>query len=130
MQHPFSAAVGRGTFRCPTRPAALAYVYDDTILEPVLRVFGLPRAEPQLVTASLDHAMWFHRPGPVDDWLLYVKEVVSVESGRGLGSDRFFTRDHLHLATVVQEGIIPPPALSRPRGSSGPQGGAVPVEAP
>ncbi|MGA4792277.1 acyl-CoA thioesterase [Nocardia sp. AB354] len=85
---------------------ALAYVCDYTILESVLRVLGLSWADPKLVTASLDHAMWFHRPGPVDDWLLYIQEAVSVESGRGLASGRFFTRDHRHLATVVQEGMI------------------------
>ncbi|WP_030264037.1 acyl-CoA thioesterase [Streptomyces sp. NRRL B-24484] len=86
--------------------AALAYVCDYTILEPVLRVLGLPWAMPGLVTASLDHAMWFHRRGPVDDWLLYVQEAVAAESGRGLGTGRFFTRDHRHLATVAQEGMI------------------------
>ncbi|WP_181805437.1 acyl-CoA thioesterase [Streptomyces shenzhenensis] len=88
--------------------AALAYVCDYTILEPVLRVLGLPWARPGLVTASLDHAMWFHRPGPVDDWLLYVQEAVAADAGRGLGSGRFFTRDHRHLATVAQEGVIRP----------------------
>ncbi|MFJ4834585.1 acyl-CoA thioesterase [Streptomyces sp. NPDC088747] len=86
--------------------AALAYVCDYTILEPVLRVLGLPWAAPGLVTASLDHAMWFHRPGPVDDWLLYVQEAAAADAGRGLGTGRFFTRDHRHLATVVQEGMI------------------------
>jgi acyl-CoA thioesterase-2 len=86
--------------------AALAYVCDYTILEPVLRVLGLPWARPDLVTASLDHAMWFHRPGPVDDWLLYVQEAIAADAGRGLGAGRFFTRDRCHLATVVQEGMI------------------------
>ncbi|MGW6930010.1 acyl-CoA thioesterase [Lentzea sp. NPDC054927] len=86
--------------------AALAYVCDYTILEPVLRVLDLPWAQPGLVTASLDHAMWFHREGPLDDWLLYVQEAVAADSGRGLGSGRFFTRDHRHLATVAQEGMI------------------------
>ncbi|WP_434444925.1 acyl-CoA thioesterase [Lentzea sp. E54] len=86
--------------------AALAYVCDYTILEPVLRVLDLPWAQPGLVTASLDHAMWFHREGPVDDWLLYVQEAVAADAGRGLGSGRFFTRDHRHLATVAQEGMI------------------------
>ncbi|WP_326719529.1 MULTISPECIES: acyl-CoA thioesterase domain-containing protein [unclassified Streptomyces] len=86
--------------------AALAYVCDYTILEPVLRVLDLPWAKPGLITASLDHAMWFHRPGPVDDWLLYVQEAVAADAGRGLGTGRFFTRDHRHLATVVQEGMI------------------------
>ncbi|MFD5831092.1 acyl-CoA thioesterase [Lentzea sp. NPDC060358] len=86
--------------------AALAYVCDYTILEPVLRVLGLPWARPGLVTASLDHAMWFHRGGPVGDWLLYAQDAVAAESGRGLGYGRFFTRDGLHLATVAQEGMI------------------------
>ncbi|MDP9868643.1 MULTISPECIES: acyl-CoA thioesterase [Streptosporangium] len=89
--------------------AALAYVCDYTILEPVLRVLGLPWAEPGLVTASLDHAMWFHRPlasGTIDDWLLYVQDAAAADGGRGLGIGRFFTRDRCHLATVVQEGMI------------------------
>lgn len=86
--------------------AALAYVCDYTILEPVLRVLGLPWATPGLVTASLDHAMWFHRPAAMDDWLLYVQEAAAADAGRGLGTGRFFTRDHRHLATVAQEGLI------------------------
>jgi len=88
--------------------AALAYVCDYTILEPVLRVLDLAWAKPGLVTASLDHAMWFHRPEPVGDWLLYLQEAGAADAGRGLGSGRFFTRDHRHLATVVQEGMIRP----------------------
>jgi acyl-CoA thioesterase-2 len=86
--------------------AALAYVCDYTILEPVLRVLGLAWADPGLVTASLDHSMWFHRPAPIDDWLLYVQEAASADSGRGLGTGRFYTRDRHHLATVAQEGMI------------------------
>ncbi|MDX8142108.1 thioesterase family protein [Lentzea sp. BCCO 10_0061] len=86
--------------------AALAYVCDYTILEPVLRVLDLPWAQPGLVTASLDHSMWFHREGPVGDWLLYVQEAVAADAGRGLGYGRFFTRDQQHLATVAQEGMI------------------------
>lgn len=86
--------------------AALAYVCDYTILEPLLRVLGVPWAEPGLVTASLDHAMWFHRPARADDWLLYTQEALAVERGRGLGTGRFFTRDGRHLATVAQEGMI------------------------
>ncbi|MGO4341099.1 acyl-CoA thioesterase [Pedococcus sp. 2YAF34] len=89
--------------------AALAYVCDYTILEPVLRVLDLPWAQPGLVTASLDHAMWFHRPpapGALDGWLLYAQEAVAADSGRGVGLGRFFTPDGEHLATVVQEGMI------------------------
>jgi acyl-CoA thioesterase-2 len=86
--------------------AALAYVCDYTILEPVLRVLDLPWARPGLVTASLDHAMWFHRPAPIGDWLLYAQEAVAAESGRGLGFGRFYDRDGRHVATVLQEGMI------------------------
>lgn len=94
--------------------AALAYVCDYTILEPVLRVLGLAWADEGLVTASLDHAMWFHRPGRVDDWLLYAQQAVSAGGGRGLATGRFFAGDGTHLATVVQEGMI----RVRPGGTS------------
>ena len=93
--------------------AALAYVCDYTILEPVLRVLGRPWAEPGLVTASLDHAMWFHRSGPpgwMDGWLLYAQEAVAAEHGRGLGTGRFFTPDGTHVATVAQEGMLREPS--------------------
>jgi acyl-CoA thioesterase-2 len=89
--------------------AALAYMCDYTILEPVLRALALPWAQEDLVTASLDHAMWFHRPprpGTTDNWLLYAQEAVAADAGRGLATGRFFTPDRTHLATVVQEGLI------------------------
>ncbi|MEO6997295.1 MAG: acyl-CoA thioesterase domain-containing protein, partial [Terracoccus sp.] len=86
--------------------AALAYVCDYTILEPVLRVLGLAWADSGLVTASLDHAMWFHRHGPIDGWVLYTQEAVAAEDGRGVATGRLFGTDGAHLATVVQEGLI------------------------
>lgn len=86
--------------------AALAYVCDYTILEPVLRVLGLAWADPGLVTASLDHAMWFHRHGPIDGWVLYTQEAVAAADGRGVATGRLFGTDGVHLATVVQEGLI------------------------
>ncbi|GAB2469497.1 acyl-CoA thioesterase II [Xylanimonas ulmi] len=86
--------------------AALAYVCDYTILEPVLRVLGLAWADEGLVTASLDHAMWFHRPATLGGWLLYTQEALSVADGRGSATGRFFTADGVHVATVVQEGMI------------------------
>jgi acyl-CoA thioesterase-2 len=95
-----------GVTRSQRDLAALAYVCDYTILEPVLRALGLPWARPGLVTASLDHAMWFHRPVAADDWLLYVQDAVAAAAGRGLATGRFYSRDRSHLATVVQEGMI------------------------
>ena len=86
--------------------AALAYVCDYTILEPTLRVLGVAWADEGLVTASLDHAMWFHRPVSMDGWLLYAQEAMSVEDGRGSAVGRFFTPDGELVASVVQEGML------------------------
>lgn len=85
---------------------ALAYVCDYTILEPLLRVNDLHWSSPGLSTASLDHSMWFHRDGRVDDWVLYAQEAVSVQNSRGLALGRFFDRQGRLLATAAQEGMI------------------------
>lgn len=84
----------------------LAYLCDYTILESLLRQRGLPWGTEGLVTASLDHSMWFHRPGRVDDWILYVQEAVSSQSQRGLATGNFYNRKGDLLASVAQEGMI------------------------
>lgn len=84
----------------------LSYVCDYTILEPLLRTQELNWSSPGLVTASLDHAMWFHRDAPVDEWILYSQDAESLQSGRGLALGRFFTREGELIATVAQEGMI------------------------
>lgn len=89
-----------------TQQIALSYVCDYTILEPSLRALGLTWSSPGLVTASLDHSMWFHRPARADQWLLYAQESAGVQSGRALNLGRFFTEDGALVATVVQEGMI------------------------
>lgn len=86
--------------------ATLAYCSDYTLLEPILRRHAVPWSESRLRIASLDHAMWFHRPGRVDDWVLYTEESPSATSGRGLGLGRMFARDGRLLATVAQEGMV------------------------
>ncbi|MHC2999180.1 acyl-CoA thioesterase [Microbacterium sp. HJ5] len=91
-----------------THQLAIAYVCDYTILEPVLRVLGLPWRADGLVTASLDHAMWFHAPARADEWLLYAQESAGISDGRGLGTGRFYTSDGQLVATVAQEGMIRP----------------------
>jgi acyl-CoA thioesterase-2 len=85
---------------------AIAYVCDYTILEPGLRALGLAWADPGLTTASLDHAMWFHRDARADQWLLYAQEAGAVQSGRGLNFGRFFDAQGRLVATVAQEGLI------------------------
>jgi acyl-CoA thioesterase II len=86
--------------------AGLAYVCDYTILESLLRQRGLAWGTEGLVTASLDHSMWFHRPGRVDDWILYVQEAVSAQSQRGLATGNFYARTGELVASVAQEGMI------------------------
>ena len=72
--------------------AALAYLSDLTIQESILRAHGVAWATPGLKVASLDHAMWWHRPGRVDDWMLYVQESPSARGGRGLATGRIYSR--------------------------------------
>ncbi|TAM70211.1 MAG: acyl-CoA thioesterase II [Microbacteriaceae bacterium] len=86
--------------------AALVFASDYTILESVFRRHGLAWATPGLKVASLDHAMWWHRSGRVDDWLLYAQESPSASGGRGLAQGRIYTRDGVLLASIAQEGMI------------------------
>ncbi|MBS1697995.1 MAG: acyl-CoA thioesterase II [Actinobacteria bacterium] len=83
--------------------AALAYLSDMSIQESILRAHGLSWATPGLKVASLDHAMWWHRPGRVDDWLLYVQDSPSARGGRGLARGRVYTRGGDLVASVAQE---------------------------
>jgi acyl-CoA thioesterase II len=91
--------------------AALAYVSDYTILEPIFRRHGIAWTHDGLKSASLDHAMWFHRPARVDEWMLYVQESPSAQGGRGLSLGRIFSSDGLLLATVAQEGMVRVPEV-------------------
>ena len=86
--------------------AVLAYASDYTLLEAVLRRHGVTWTDRRLRPASLDHAMWFHRPARVDDWILYTQESPSASGGRGLGIGRMFARDGALVATVAQEGML------------------------
>lgn len=86
--------------------AVLAYMSDLTIQEPVLRAHGVSWAQAGLKVASLDHAMWWHRPARVDEWLLYVQESPSARGGRGLSTGRMFTREGALVASVAQEIMV------------------------
>lgn len=86
--------------------AALAYASDYTILEPILRAHGVAWGTPGLKAASLDHAMWFHRFGRVDEWMLYAQESPNARGGRGLSLGRIYSREGVLLASVAQEGMI------------------------
>lgn len=86
--------------------AALAYASDYTIMESVMRRHGVAWATPGLRAASLDHAMWWHRPARVDEWLLYVQESPSASGGRGLALGRIYSRDGRLVASVAQEAMV------------------------
>jgi acyl-CoA thioesterase-2 len=86
--------------------AALAYASDYSILESIMRRHGIPWITAGLKVASLDHAMWWHRFGRVDEWLLYVQESPNAIGGRGLALGRIYSRDGRLLASVAQEGMI------------------------
>lgn len=86
--------------------AALAYASDYSILEPIMRAHGVSWATPKLRAASLDHAMWWHRFGRVDEWLLYLQESPNAIGGRGLSLGRIYARDGSLMASVAQEGML------------------------
>lgn len=86
--------------------AALAYASDFNLLAPVLRRQGLTWMTPGLRMASLDHAMWWHRPVAIGEWMLYSETSPSARGGRGLGLGRIFSQSGQLLATVAQEGMV------------------------
>ena len=82
----------------------LTYASDMTLLGSVIGRHDLSSANVQM--ASLDHAMWFHRPFRADEWLLYTCYSPSASGSRGLATGRFTTRDGTLVATAVQEGLV------------------------
>jgi acyl-CoA thioesterase II len=84
----------------------LAYVSDYQLVGTSTLPHGIHFAEGNVQLASLDHAMWFHRPFRVDDWLLYAMESPNASGGRGLAMGRFFTQDGALVASTAQEGVV------------------------
>ncbi|MDT0462543.1 acyl-CoA thioesterase II [Streptomyces gibsoniae] len=83
------------------------YVSDMTLLDSVLLAHGRGGwAIGDVVGASLDHAMWFHRRFRADEWLLYDQESPSAHGGRGLGQARIYTQDGRLAVSVIQEGVV------------------------
>jgi acyl-CoA thioesterase-2 len=84
----------------------VTYFSDMTLLDTTLRPFGMTSFNDDLMMASLDHAMWFHRPFRADEWLLYEQTAFSNSSARGLSGGSIFTTDGRLVVNVVQEGLI------------------------
>lgn len=85
--------------------AATAYASDYSLLESVLRRHGLSWSDPRLRMASLDHAMWWHKPIDLNEWHLIDYRSPAAEGGRGLGLGSIFTHDGSLVATVAQQGM-------------------------
>jgi acyl-CoA thioesterase-2 len=85
---------------------ALTYASDLALLDTVLSVHGEVWGPGGVIGASLDHALWFHRPFRADEWFLYDCTSPSASGARGLASGQMFTRDGRHIASAVQEGLL------------------------
>ena len=100
----------RATHKLPDDPdihrCVLAYASDMTLLDTSLFAHGRSIFDQDLQPASLDHAMWFHRPFRADEWLLYAEDSPSASGARGFTRGSLFTRDGRLVASVAQEGLI------------------------
>lgn len=86
--------------------AVLAYLSDMTLLDTSLYAHGRSIFDKDLQVASLDHAMWFHRPFKFDDWLLYTADSPSAAGARGFNRGALYSRDGTLIASTAQEGLI------------------------
>lgn len=89
-----------------THACVLTYASDLSLLGATLIPHDTYIGAPNLLTASLDHSMWFHRQFRADEWLLYDQVSPSASGARGLAIGRLFTQDGRLIATVAQEGLI------------------------
>jgi acyl-CoA thioesterase II len=100
----------RATGRLPDEPAihqcVLAYASDMSLLGAALIPHGRSLFSDEFMAASLDHAMWFHRPFRADEWMLYVQDSPSLAGSRGFTRGEIFASDGTLVASVAQEGLL------------------------
>ena len=101
----------RLTSPCPSddwvlQRSLLAYVSDFHLLETATLPHGLSHFAGDVQLASIDHAMWFHRPFRIDEWMLYALVSPSSSGARGLAFGRIFDRSGRHIASTAQEGLM------------------------
>jgi acyl-CoA thioesterase-2 len=100
----------RATGKLPDEPAihqcVLAYASDMTLLDSALTPHGRSVFEKTIMAASLDHALWLHRPFRADDWLLYAQDSPNMGGARGFARGLIFARDGTLVASVAQEGLV------------------------
>lgn len=85
---------------------ALTYLSDLTMVSTALGPHSGASSRPDLMLASIDHAVWFHRPTRVDDWLLFAQDTPVAANGHGLARGLFFDGDGRLVASVVQESLM------------------------
>jgi acyl-CoA thioesterase-2 len=86
----------------------LTYATDMSLLDTVMRRHGRDGDFSRMMVASLDHALWFHRPVQADAWLLYHQESPAAAGARGFARGALYTRDGALVASVAQEGLVRP----------------------
>ena len=106
VQHVWFRATGALPEEAAIHKCVLAYASDMMLLDTSLYPHGRTLFDRDLQIASLDHALWFHRPFRADEWLLYVMDSPSGSGARGFTRGAIFTREGLHVASVAQEGLI------------------------
>lgn len=106
VRHLWVRAVGDVAGDSLYHQAILAYASDYGLLGAALDPHGLSHRQPDLMVASLDHSIWFHRPLRTDEWLLYRMESPVAAGARGFSRGTFFTRSGRLIASVAQEGLV------------------------
>jgi acyl-CoA thioesterase-2 len=100
----------RATGRLPDEPAihqcVLAYASDMTLLDTALIPIGKTVFNEDIMAASLDHALWFHRPFRADEWLLYAEDSPNLGGARGFARGLIYASDGTLVASVAQEGLL------------------------
>jgi acyl-CoA thioesterase II len=104
--HVWIRATGRLPDDLAIHQCVLAYASDMTLLDAALAPHGRSLFEQKFMAASLDHALWLHRPFRADDWLLYAQESPNMHGSRGFTRGLIFTREGTLVASVAQEGLV------------------------
>ncbi len=104
--HVWIKATGRLPDDLAIHQCVLAYASDMTLLDAALAPHGRTLFEKEFMAASLDHALWLHRPFRADDWLLYAQDLPNLHGSRGFSRGLIFTRDGTLVASVAQEGLV------------------------
>lgn len=105
-RHMWLRAIGGMPDDTLSHQAALAYASDYGLLATALLPHGIGIRDPGLQAATLDHAIWFHRPFRVDDWMLYSMDSPASAGARGFTRGCIFTRDGTLVASIAQEGLV------------------------